>query len=561
MIEGTPEVARWRLRVTTLLVGVALVGAWIVAGRIEDRVSGDGQMSPLVADERVRPFDPSEPAGEFHRRNASPLRELEPWGAREKLLSWEFADGRIPLGWRKLGIRAIPGPLLLTSSEPYEVQAESPLAAVPAGQYDVVLDGELARGGLQLLVLDALGNELARSLYWHEMDAGEGKRMAVRLQLEAASRISLALANWSVDGAASEWRLRRLSLIGRKVNVAVVPRDPPPLPTELAHVVNELRDDVDDTDSTWEKTQLVGIALRDALPLSHSPAAVASAMWTVASHLRLPVRLVRTSAGALNQYDSYVTTEVWRPEVRRWHIFDPYFGGYWSRGPHGAPLGVAELSRLVRLGRADEVFWHGAAATRALRPSRHYVDPVHLHAHYAVLTHADSFDVYVRGTNVPPAGIVAYREGADVDLSTVSPDSPTIVVPSAEIVRDRERRPAPSLHASGKLRYADEVLLERTFRPRPVRGRSRLTISLEEAAHGYVAVSPPHEFTLTTGGVRYELAETVDGRMISPVVTLGSSLTLSWRNLPSRRLMVSVWSAARFPQRREIASAVPLPDD
>ena len=255
------------------------------------------------------------------------------------------------------------------------------------------------------------------------------------------------------------------------------------------------------------------------------------------------------------------TTEVWLEDQGRWVVLDAYFGGHWTLGRTGQLLGVADIARLVRAGREDRIFWHGAPAARALSPTRHYVDPLQLHVYFAVLVElSGGRPVYVGGPAAVPAGVTAYSEHDGVELANADPNDVLSIVPSAAVRKRVTRRPSPAADPGGRFPYADEVLLEQTFGPRRKRGRRRMTIVLDESSHGYLTVSPPHRFTLTTAGVTYELAQTTDGRMTSPIALLRPRMTLEWRNLKAGVLTIRALSTKRFPPSREIRSATPSGD-
>lgn len=556
---------RWQRRIATVVVGAAIVAGWVAAGRIENRISGDGERSPAVTAQRVQPFDPDQPSAEFYRENVTPFRSAAARRPSVTLLEWSFALDPVPARWKRLGLaraRAGEGVAeLRTSDAPYEVQLESPPALLPAGAYDVVLDGEISRGGVQLLVLGKDGDEVARGLYWSGVSPRPGESMVVTFELEAPADISFALANWSVDGGAASWRLRTLTLRGRIAEARFAPPKEHSLSVSLVDVVEDVRPRLAELDTVWERASAVRDAVRAALPQSESPSNTAAAMWVVGSELGIPVRLVRTSANELNEFDSYATTEVWLEDERRWAIVDAYFGGYWTRGRAGPPVGVAELSRLVRAGRAGSVFWHAAPAPRALLPSRHYVDPRQLHAHYAIALTSGERQLYVAPADASPAGIRRYRMIGSLDFGRTDPDRALRVAPTAVLQRRRDARRPPSPRPTDPLRYADAILLERVVRPKVVRGRGRVTIVLDASTYGFVTVTPVQRATLNTGGAQYALTEVRDGRSISPIVLLNPMMSLAWRQLESRELTIRAWSVERFPEDHEIRSVVPPADD
>lgn len=146
-------------------------------------------------------------------RLANPTAALE----SNKLVAWNFM-GRMPDDWDVIhasDVRAGGGGhtalTLRTRAKNFEKQLSSPTVSLPAGSYEIVVDGRVNEGGLGLGVergSTCLGNSFFSANEWR------GRRNAplmVRpLTLGSQQQVRVVLSNWSFPDAVSLWKIRRV---------------------------------------------------------------------------------------------------------------------------------------------------------------------------------------------------------------------------------------------------------------------------------------------------------------------------------------------------------------
>ena len=141
------------------------------------------------------------------------------------LHSWGFSK-QLPNGWRTIpGTTAIPMPggerglRVTTTPLRFGYQLQGPTIRLAPGEYYVVVNGTIVRGGLTVGILDAARNSwhVVRN-YWEGQTLSEGK-IASALQVEKPMRLIPILANWAPRGGSSAWVLQRITILRVSRNI------------------------------------------------------------------------------------------------------------------------------------------------------------------------------------------------------------------------------------------------------------------------------------------------------------------------------------------------------
>lgn len=299
--------------------------------------------------------------------------------------------------------------------------------------------------------------------------------------------------------------------------------------------------------SVWSKAARVRDLVRGAFA-SGDCGTLSTAFWSLGTLAGLPLRMVYGSANLLNAYDTHTTVAVWLARERRWAITDPTFGGYWSLGRTGRPIGVFELQRAVRSGRASALYWHSSGAPHAILPSTYYVDPRYLYLYINFVGFADD----AQGAVAPDLRHSFIRSGplfvtsAFASLRSTPPDATFPI----RFYDDTSYPPppfeSPPAYARARLAHLTASLSDEV----------PLTIHLPATTAGFVVVHGAHSpLRLETGGSTYDL--TVDGSTeVSPIAFLQPQFTLR-AAATEEQVVVDVYSVRTFPRSHELSVGSP----
>jgi hypothetical protein len=148
------------------------------------------------------------------------------------LQSWDFSK-QLPNGWTTIpGTRATAsrgeesGLEITTTPLRFGYQLQGPTLRLAPGEYYVVVNGKVARGGLTVGILDAARNSWHVVHNYWEGQTRAGGKIAAPLQVERPLRLTLILANWAPKGGSSAWVLQRITIlrVPRLGRAAVRPR-------------------------------------------------------------------------------------------------------------------------------------------------------------------------------------------------------------------------------------------------------------------------------------------------------------------------------------------------
>ncbi len=141
---------------------------------------------------------------------------------------WNFGDARV--GVRAGGIGAIVN----TTTKPAGYQLVSPVQSLPSGSYFAAVRGRVARGGMEVGVLDQqTGKWIATGLFGED---GSTVVIPVGFTLTRATPVQIILSNYSPGDRSSTWDLSEAgiypgsvtSLLAPQVAAASSVRGPPP---------------------------------------------------------------------------------------------------------------------------------------------------------------------------------------------------------------------------------------------------------------------------------------------------------------------------------------------
>lgn len=133
----------------------------------------------------------------------------------DKAVAWSFTDG-IPEGWRVTHSSRIrrtehSGTVVETRAKNFEEQLRSPGVLMPRGDYQIVVEALVVRGGLVLGAAQGstcVGNSFFSADQWRRE---RGRALMVRpLKLRSRREIRVVLSNWSYPDAVSLWNIKRV---------------------------------------------------------------------------------------------------------------------------------------------------------------------------------------------------------------------------------------------------------------------------------------------------------------------------------------------------------------
>ena len=547
---------RQRFRAVRVLLAVgaaAAAAAWIGNG-----FQSSSNRTATIAKPEAATEQPAGTSLAVYRERASSTINSADLG--ETINLWAFSAG-VPGDWLLFPdaktTRTDKGLNVVTNTRAFGYQLWSDAERLPAGRYAAVLDGAILHGGVQLGILTYPGNEwVANEFFWRGSAATANRRQATTFELQNETRVRVVLANWAPLGGASTWALDEVRIVRwnesgpddlesaqlvRQVDL-LAPTRAPDSP-QLRALVPAARQILKAAPSAWDAAEQVRLLVRRVLPLNEGSARLATAFVEVARAAGLPVRLVVGTASARNLYDSHTTVEVWDRNEGRWIVSDPTFGGHWTSGVDGDRLGVVGLSRLVRQGKLDQIYFHSSGDAVFALPAEYYVDPLIFYSYVAVRAYADGSGVYVVDdpTAAPKMGV--YRPAAAGALADTPPDHPL------------EVRPAPTKLGAPRgftspPRYADRLLHEQTLSIDGA-GETIIEVPPDTSQPRFVEIlDSDATWTLRQGASEYALDDVADVA-VSPVLGLADQLTLQ-HSAVTETVRIRVWTAPTFPDSRTI---------
>jgi Dolichyl-phosphate-mannose-protein mannosyltransferase len=124
--------------------------------------------------------------------------------------SWRFDRATIP-GWSGAVIaaaRAAVGREFETTNRRWDYELVSPELTFQPGTYLVILAGRVARGGLDLGVLDVGANVwMGQSYFWSGQRWRPSARMALEVRATRETKVRIVLANWVFQAESSRWQV------------------------------------------------------------------------------------------------------------------------------------------------------------------------------------------------------------------------------------------------------------------------------------------------------------------------------------------------------------------
>lgn len=169
----------------------------------------------------VRAYTVPEPSvAQLERGYYAPLASpLSPRTSAKALRSWDFSAGVLPTGWAKSSpdaqLKAVQGGVrVVTDQVPSQFQLNSEAVELQPGTYAAAVDGRVDAGGLAISVL-VVGKAkfLHTSLFWYGQRGFDRRQMLARFTLTRPTTVELVFWNWRQQPAASEWVIRRASLV------------------------------------------------------------------------------------------------------------------------------------------------------------------------------------------------------------------------------------------------------------------------------------------------------------------------------------------------------------
>ena len=171
----------------------------------------------LIAVLAVRHFAPvAPPPNAFDTYNAQ-QSELGPASAANlpSISRWVFM-GRVPAGWELApGVVSQPdggATYVRTTMLPSAPQLSGPSVRLSPGRYEIVAQGSVLVGGLQLRAVDARTGSTLRSSLYSDLQVFSSNPMVVPFRLTRSSSVRIVLASWSPFPNACAWVLQRVSL-------------------------------------------------------------------------------------------------------------------------------------------------------------------------------------------------------------------------------------------------------------------------------------------------------------------------------------------------------------
>jgi hypothetical protein len=155
-------------------------------------------------------------AAAYYSQNQSRLTNVADVFDGDASATWNFERG-IPAGWRHSSAvriqRTSPrGTLIETTPTNFEQQLLSPPVLLQPGQYQIVLEGGVVRGGLALggeHGTTCLGNSFFSATQWHTLTQGF---MVHALSIRNPQSVRIVLSNWARPNASSRWKLNDVSI-------------------------------------------------------------------------------------------------------------------------------------------------------------------------------------------------------------------------------------------------------------------------------------------------------------------------------------------------------------
>ena len=131
-----------------------------------------------------------------------------------KRVAWTFAEG-VPSGWSvsQNARNATVGTATVIETDPknFAKQMTAPATTLPAGDYQIVVEGRVTQGGLALGAergTTCLGNSFFSADQWR---GRRDQTLMVRpLRLANRQTVRVVLSNWAYPDGASTWQIRRV---------------------------------------------------------------------------------------------------------------------------------------------------------------------------------------------------------------------------------------------------------------------------------------------------------------------------------------------------------------
>jgi surface antigen len=336
------------------------------------------------------------------------------------------------------------------------------------------------------------------------------------------------------------------------LEATLAPPPAEPIPESLTSILPEAQQIMAQAGTVWSKAAEVRNLVRASLGDQNDCGVMATAFWSVGSIVGLPLRLVDSSANGQNSFDTHSTVEVWLSGLGRWAISDPTFNGFWTVGESGPPASAEMMQSAERAGTNNMLYWHGAGTANSILPSQYYVDPTYLYSYMDFL----SFVPSIGSTFLVDSEADAFSTPFDLvpttttDFETLPPNAQTPVTiyqhaetPSSAGANDFTLPPsyAETLVYEGQVTVGSD-------------GRAALPVTdLGPAAVVAVSTNTGKWKVEADGGAVYDLDE-YPGARVSPMIFLGSPVSLLASGTVSGPFTIRIWTVKAFPSDREVTS-------
>jgi hypothetical protein len=163
----------------------------------------------------IQPWARSADAASFYWGHETPLlREASVRGTVVE--RWSLRHG-VPTGWRVMAAKTGQSPqgmLLQTTTTKWAYQVVPPTQVLSPGRYDLLVDGRVITGGLELGAVDQHTDTFINVKYFSAGAAySREKRMAISFELATPTRVQFVLANLTILPRSSNWLLRSVVLL------------------------------------------------------------------------------------------------------------------------------------------------------------------------------------------------------------------------------------------------------------------------------------------------------------------------------------------------------------
>jgi hypothetical protein len=213
-----PLTSRWALRARLVLVS-AKIRRHVIAGISAATPRHVGRVAlaaaAVIAVFAIQLPARSADAASFYWGHETPL---VPRASIHGTLAarWELREG-VPSDWRMLAQRVrrtADGLLIRTTKPKWSYQLAPPVRMLEPGRYDLVVDGKVLDGGLELGAVDQrTASFIAVNYYSASADYSNDKRIALSFELAKTTEVQFVLANLTILSRSSDWILRSLALV------------------------------------------------------------------------------------------------------------------------------------------------------------------------------------------------------------------------------------------------------------------------------------------------------------------------------------------------------------